>query len=198
MLGGEYDYAVVPDHLPVRHVLDIGANVGAFACWAYKRYGVFIDCYEPLPGAALLCRDNAPPGCVVHEVAVTTQPGPVKLYVGSDWGFTSQDPTLNPRSGEVVEVPVLDPRELPPTDVIKVDIEGGEIDVLENYPHLHKVAACMFEWHREQDRSQLEAICTRAGLRLFKSVHDCVSMGLQVWVRSRAVNGPGRYVMPLP
>jgi FkbM family methyltransferase len=180
-------------------VLDIGSNVGAFACWCFKNFGaVFIDCYEPMPPAADLCERNAPPGAKVHRVAVTTAEGPVKLHVGSDWGFSSLDPTLNPRSGEVVECPVLHPRDLPPADFVKCDIEGGEIDVLSAYPHLDRAGIVAFEWHREADRPVLEKMMMDAGLRLFKSAHDCVSLGLQVWVRSKAVNGPGHYVMPLP
>jgi FkbM family methyltransferase len=198
VLGGEYDWPVLPDEPTIRHVIDVGANVGAFACWIYKRTGAFVDCYEPLPGAALLCAENGPPGCRVHEVAVTVDPGPVRLHVGSDWGFSSLDSRLNPRSGEVVEVPAVHPSALPPCDLLKVDTEGSEVEILGGYPHLDKVGVVMFEWHREVDRPVLEAMCAKAGLRLFKSVHDAVSIGLQVWVRSRAVNGHGRYVMPLP
>lgn len=134
----------------------------------------------------------------MHRVAVTTAPGPVDLFVGSDWGFTSLDPKLNPTSGEVVCVPVLSPCALPPADLIKVDTEGAEIEILGNYPHLDKVSVVMFEFHREDDRFVLEQLMRDAGLRMFKSTYDCVSMGLQVWVRSRCVNGPGRYVMPVP
>ena len=211
MLGGEYDYPSIPDHPSIRHVLDIGSNVGAFACWAFKRYGraVFVDCYEPLPPAADLCELNKPPGAMVHRVAVTTkahlrgesqacgQPT-IDLHVGSDWGYTSLDPTLNPRSGEIVKVPTLHPRDLPRADLIKCDCEGAEIDILGAYPYLKEVGVVMFEWHREADRPVLEQLMRDAGLRLFKSAYDCVSMGLQVWVRSKAINGQGRYIMPLP
>lgn len=210
VLGGEYDYPAIPDHLPVRRILDIGANVGAFAVWAFKRYGAFIDCYEPMPPAADLCERNGPPGAKVHRVAVTTKATPVgenpahcgvsaiDLHVGADWGQSSLDPTLNPRSGEVVTVPALHPRDLPRADLVKVDTEGAEIDILGAYPYLDQVAVCMWEWHREADRMVLEQMMRDAGLRLFKSVYDAVSIGLQVWVRSKAVNGHGRYIMPVP
>jgi FkbM family methyltransferase len=201
VLGGEYEYPILPDVPPVRRVLDIGSSVGAFACWIFKRCGraVFVDCYEPLPPAADICELNLPPGGKVHRVAVTTSPGPVQLHVGADWGLSSLDPKLNPRSGEVVTVPTMHPRDLPQADLIKVDVEGGEIDILAAYPFLGEVGVVMFEWHREADRPQLEALMASAGLRLFKSVHESVDIGLQVWVRSRAVNGrQGRYVMPLP
>lgn len=201
VLRGEYDYpSGIPDHPPVRRVLDIGANVAAFACWAFKRFGhqVYIDCYEPNPDAARVCAMNMPPGAKVHQVAVTTDPGPVELHIGSDWGFSSLDPTLNPRSGEVVEVPALHPNDLPAADLLKVDGEGIELEVLRHYSHLRTVGVVMFEWHRESDRMSLEELCAAAGLRLFKSVHDCVSLGQQVWVRSQAINGPGRYIMPMP
>jgi len=198
VLGGEYDWPRLPDEQPIRRALDIGANVGAFACWIYKRTGAFIDCYEPHPGAAAVCALNAPPGCVVHEVAVTPREGPTKLYVGSDWSGTSLDPTLNPRSGEVIEVPALHPSKLPHADLIKVSAEGHELEVLTDYPFLSDVAVCLFAWRREKDRPMLEEICRAADLRLFKSTHVAVDVGLQVWVRSRALNKGGRYVMPVP
>lgn len=203
VLGGEYEYPILPDAQPVRRVLDIGSSVGAFACWAFKRHGraVFVDCYEPLPPAADLCELNKPPGAKVHRVAITSKADvepTVPLHLGSDWGLSSLDPTLNPRSGQIVTVPTMHPRDLPRADLVKVDCEGAEIDILGSYPFLDQVSVCMWEWHRERDRVPLEQLMVGAGLRLFKSVHECVSLGLQVWVRSKAVNGPGRYVMPLP
>lgn len=215
VFSGEYGYPFIPDHPRVRRILDVGSNVGASACWFYKHfratYGwdVFIDCYEPFPPAADLCEINKPPGAKLHRVAVTTKPGPVKLHVGSDWGFSSLDGGLNPRSGETVEVPTLHPGELPEADMLKMDVEGGaddegafggENELLREYfkKHPGRLKIVSFEWHRERSRRDLEGMCEADGLRLFKSAHDCVSLGLQVWVRSRAVNGDNRYVMPVP
>ena len=214
VLSGEYGYPFLPDHPRIRRVLDVGANVGAAAVSLYKffrvTYGwdVFIDCYEPLPAAADLCEANKPPGAKVHRVAVTTKPGPVKLHVGSDWGFSSLDGKINPRSGEVVEVPTLHPAELPEADMLKMDIEGGaddegehggEIELLRQYfkKYPGRLGVVAYEWHRENVHI-MEQLCRDDGLRLFKSAHDCVSLGLQVWVRSKAINGDNRYVLPLP
>jgi FkbM family methyltransferase len=212
VLGGEYEFPILPDAPPVRRALDIGSSVGAFACWIFKRCGraVYVDCYEPLPPAADICELNLPPGGKVHRVAVTTKATPigenpahcgqptVDLHVGADWGLSSLDPKLNPRSGQVVTVPTMHPRDLPRADLVKVDTEGHEIDILGSYPFLKETSVVMFEWHREADRPVLEQMMRDAGLRLFKSVHECVSLGLQVWIRSKAINGQGRYVMPLP
>lgn len=199
---GEYDFPQIPDLARPRRFLDIGANVGAFACWIFKRFSgeVFVDCYEPLPEAATLCERNMPPGGKVHRVAVTSKPGPVKLHVGTDWGYSSMDPAVGLHSGQTVEVPTLDPADLPPADGLKVDTEGEEIDILSRYRHLEGARIVMFEWHREKDRPVLEELCARAGLRLFKSAHNAVDTGIQVWIRSRAQNDhrAGRYVMPRP
>lgn len=190
--GGEYDHPNLPDYPKVRRVLDIGANVGAFAVWASRRWpGCWIDCYEPNPQAAELCRMNAPPGTKVHELAVIDTASPectrVPLHLGTDWGYSSTYRDLNPSSGEVVEVDTLHPALLPSCDVLKVDAEGVEVEIFGDYTHWDDVKIAMFEWHREDDRRLLEDACDSAGLRCFRLTYDRPNMGQQVWLRSNVV-----------
>ena len=188
VLQGEYLYTSMPDEPKIRRVLDVGGNVGAFAAWIYKRYGgrPWIDGYEPHPVAADLYERNAPPGAVVHRVAVTSQPGPVKLNVGADLGQSSLFKGCSVLTGETIEVPTIHPKDLPPCDLLKIDIEGGEGDVLTHYPHLSKTAVVMLEWHTQALLFECEALCRAAGLTLVKSVLDRADLGLQVWVRTCA------------
>ena len=90
VLRGEYalppGYRVEP---PVR-VLDIGANVGAFAIWARQQWpGCELDCYEPHPENAKLLRRNVHhlgDGVRVHEVAVSggNRARPVELRIQAE------------------------------------------------------------------------------------------------------------------
>ncbi len=190
-LKGEWEYPAAPDNPHPRRVLDIGAGCGAFACWVFKRYvgEVFIDCYEPHPELARLCEINGPPGSRTHAVAVTSRQGPVKIRAALDW----ERGAFGESAG--IEVPALHPQDLPPADVIKCDARGGDLDVLTHYRHLPTAQIVMFRWRRETDRMPMEKLCADAGLRLFKSTHAHASLGLQVWMRSRAVWGTDRYVL---
>lgn len=188
----EYGHPDVPLMRPVKRVLDIGANVGAFAVWANMRWpGCWIDCYEPHPQAAELCRRNVPQGTQVHEVAVTVdrrERVPLHVGDGGDWGYnTLLVATGNPveRIGAVM-VQTLDPRKLPKCDALKLDCEGCELEILANYPHLEDVQVVLFEWHFEDALLHMQSICKDAGLRLFAARHDRVNLGQQVWMRSSA------------
>jgi FkbM family methyltransferase len=203
---GEYWYPPLPDVDPyIRRVVDVGANVGAFAVWAYLRWPyAWIDCYEPHPLAAQLCAANAPPGSKVYPVAVTTLPAPTILLGvgdGEDWGWNTTQEDLRaatPIGAESIEVRTLHPRALPPADVLKVDAEGVELEVLRGYLHWDSLRLVMFEWHRERDFMELNALCEDKGLRLIRCTHDRINLGQCIWART-AVEYDHRtdsYVLP--
>jgi hypothetical protein len=60
---------------------------------------------------------------------------------------------LGSSSGECVPAPVLDEDALlklfpPPYDLLKVDIEGAEIELLRHYPRVIEQSRCLcLEWH---------------------------------------------------
>ena len=56
VLDGEYDIAYWH---PAPVILDIGANIGSFAAWAFKRWpAAQVHCYEPLPDNFALLKRN--------------------------------------------------------------------------------------------------------------------------------------------
>lgn len=190
VLRGEYDlppgYQV---ELPLR-VLDIGANVGAFALWASRKWpGCEIDCYEPHPQNATMLRANvAALRARVHQVAVfpksfldpkQTQ----RLYEGrNNCGEASLYPGVETRADSWHDVDCEDPSLLPVADIIKVDTEGCEQEILQGV-RLHNTLVVMLEWHRPRDRWEIGAMLCGA----FDCVRDEVrrkDRGVQVWVRS--------------
>lgn len=208
VLKGEYMYPELPDALAVGRVLDLGANVGAFARWAQMKWpAARITCYEPHPGCLSYLRRNEP-GVTIVEKAVCekknmTRGNLLELYEGSDWGMNSSDPKIGRRleKGEAIwYVDAVEPSGLPGCDVLKVDTEGHEVAILESYKGRRvedKPHTVLFEWHRETDREQCESACLDLGLRMIRS-SGALSWGVQAWVTTRCEwsSKAGTYVLP--
>ena len=199
---GEYSLPDLPDMPPVATVLDLGANVGAFARWARQKWPLCrVTSFEPHPGA----REYFVRNCLQYTELVpkalsASAPEPAILHEGTDWGMNSLFTDLDQRvqDGRALKVETMHPRDLPPCDVLKIDAEGVERDILEHYPHLQKVGILLFEWHREKDRRACEFMAERVGLRLFVAHQAMACQGVQRWVRSKAVfdHRKRAYVLP--
>lgn len=202
VLEGEYAFPKLPDAPPIKRILDLGANVGAFAIWAHAQWPeAEILCYEPHPDAFKLLEENTDHlGSLVrlHNVAIVTDPqaSHVKLYEGKDWGYNSVQENLNPKSGAVWNVPIFSAWNLPSADIMKVDIEGGEFGVFTAYRHLP--FALLLEWHDPQDRDCFQRDFPETGYRMFRSEQLIDCMGRQMWCRSKATydKESGKYVLP--
>lgn len=129
--------------------LDLGANIGAFAVHCITR-GADVVCFEPEPGCFELLAKNAPEARMMN-IAVTaqherkvrfwTKPNPL-----NHWRGTTQ------HVDGFVETSVhsMYAGSLPAVDGIKMDIEGGEHEILDSrlLPHCEKL--CM-EYHTSRD-----------------------------------------------
>ncbi|HEY1696509.1 MAG TPA: hypothetical protein VGG39_30315 [Polyangiaceae bacterium] len=104
-----------------------------------------------------------------------------------------------PPGGAVHPLDVRDPgvvSALPPCDVIRLDAGGGEADLLKGYGHQPSIVC--FEWHRQEDRLQMEATLSSWGLRCFKLSFKHADLGHAAWVRSKAVWNTKRKAYRLP
>lgn len=81
VMQGKYDFGRVPDCERVRRILDVGAGVGEFACWAWVRWrgSVWIECYEADEELQPFLKHNLTPGGVVHPVAIKSSEAASKL-----------------------------------------------------------------------------------------------------------------------
>jgi FkbM family methyltransferase len=139
--SGEYDEpGFVPGHGDI--VVDIGANIGAFAMLAASR-GARVRSYEPHPDSfAHMERNTAKWRVECHRAAVTTEHADtVQLYLGPrDTRNTllGKDAKSARELDEQVEVPAIPLAEVlrDPVDLLKLDVEGGEFDLLWAEPHL--------------------------------------------------------------
>lgn len=148
--------------------LDLGANIGlaslSFSRWVKPRQGqsnseVFVVAVEPVSDNAAVAernfRDNALNGHVVRA-AVAQKPGEAWFAARHESNLGSLTPTADAGVG-CLRVPLAGIRELlnrcpdGRADVVKMDIEGGEQDLLGcDLDWLKRVRALLVEWHEER------------------------------------------------
>ena len=165
VLDGAYDvHGLEFQRPPV--VLDVGANVGAFAVWAGKRWpGAIVTCYEPHGGMADLCRKNAPAAEVLAVAVVDDAKEPrVKLHEGRhNQGERSIHPSPEGNTEAFTECASIYAGKLPPCDVLKIDAEGSARKILEKYRHLSTCKAVLVEWDSQPEYLGCESTCMSRG-----------------------------------
>lgn len=166
--------AVVAGLEPGDIAIDCGANVGKFTV-AMAESGATVYAFEPNPDAFARLRETvgAYPNVRCFQAAVTTTPGPVKLYLHK---YASDDPVHFSSGSSLVEskrnvrkdrftlvegielagfIKELDQQ----VRLLKMDIEGAEVDVLNQLidEGLHEVIDQAFvEVHDRQIRKLVE------------------------------------------
>lgn len=163
VLEGEYEAGFDGVGLDI---LDVGANVGSFALWATARWpGSRVTSYEPHPGTFELLKRNTHLRRDITPVNAALFPGGretasfVSRFAGDgESGLASYagDTFVDGAMVERYEVAVVDPASLPSADVVKIDIEGGEGDVLDQID-LSKTSLVLLEYQNRKNRDQLAA-----------------------------------------
>ena len=128
---------------PVRDasvVVDAGANIGASALWFASRFpSARLDAFEPAADNFALLSANlaALPGATPYRMALGRAAGEITLYQGTSAATHSILPGAPDLSGQGVEVvPMtslaahMDRTGLRRIDILKLDVEGAELDVL--------------------------------------------------------------------
>jgi FkbM family methyltransferase len=181
VLDGEYESGYFGERLTL---VDIGANVGSFALWASMRWpGSTIHAYEPNPGSFdMLVRNVAAlPGVICHPQAV--YPGEpsrqmfYSRYAGDGEGGLASYIGKTFRSlpeEHLVAVPTIPPRDLPPCDVLKIDVEGAEASILQEMD-LANVSLILLEYQDEDNR--------RSITRCLQADFECVFQDSFPWNR---------------
>lgn len=195
--GQEYSYLQRTCLEDVRVVLDVGANVGAFAVWASRIWwpGLVehVHCYEP--NETLWPYLDANMGLLpnrtrhtVWRVAVTTDPNPIfhehdQAGRSHTWGSRYAEDRDGPGWHPGRPAIGLHPRELPPADCLKLDCEGVEGEIVHHYKYWDRLKVVMAEWHSHENRVALFQACAANGLLLRKN--DCgeTEQGVGCWVR---------------
>jgi FkbM family methyltransferase len=163
VLEGEYEAGFDGVGLDI---LDVGANVGSFALWATARWpGSVVTSYEPHPGTFELLKRNTHQRRDIVPINAAVFPGGkttasfVSRFAGdgeSCLAFYADDTFVPGAMVERYEVAVVDPASLPSADVVKIDIEGGEGDVLDAID-LSRTSLVLLEYQNRKNRLQIEA-----------------------------------------
>jgi FkbM family methyltransferase len=156
---------------PTSVVLDIGANQGQFTRTIVRDFGCRVHAIEPNPHLCAGLQSLAIPSVTVHGVALSDPGGPRQFVVMNN-SEASHFSSANGSSEETVQVEAVTLEELisrvpdASIDLIKMDIEGAELDVLERIPVgvLSRVRQLTVEFHQfvsPESRGRIEAIKKR-------------------------------------
>jgi len=153
-----YDTGLTPEG--VRRIVDVGGNVGysvLFWCSSYPYARVLT--YEPHPVHCDLIRWHLQANDYSDRVTVLQAGASVKNCTGTlvDDDIRSKimkEGDSNPRNRPLLEVSAVDFFEtvgIEPIDILKIDIEGGEYELLQD-PRFDQVACrsrcILMEWHK--------------------------------------------------
>jgi FkbM family methyltransferase len=189
-----------------RRVLDLGANIGLFGIYAAQRW----------PEASIVGYEADPDNADVHEqtiaanglgsrwrverMAAGARDGQVELAAGRAMGSFVVEPGTDP-GVPTIQVPVRDViGEISAADLVKLDIEGGEWEILGDERFRREPPPVMvLEYHpylgpAGDPRAAAERALTDAGLRIADIWHRPDGYGM-VWAwrpgLERRENEPG-------
>ena len=155
-------------------VLDIGANIGAFALRVRAQWPkTAIRCYEPVAENYLGLVENTAgcPGIQAYRFAVRSFCGHDKILMG-ERGVTCGFHQLGRQTNITERVMCVDAGEIPGAELVKIDTEGCEVEIISRL-NLAKTRALIVEYHRAKDVEKLNRIAIAAGLqRLEQKVMD--------------------------
>src|SRR5260370_7460041 len=114
-----------------RLILDIGANIGAFALRAHNQWpNAWILCYEPMPPNLDQLKKNISPDYgIVFPYAICGTSGVREIYIGDM--FVTSGFVKGPRqTSQKMAVQCLAASDLPGADLVKIDTAGCEGAIL--------------------------------------------------------------------
>jgi FkbM family methyltransferase len=149
----EYD---LPATVQPSAIVDLGSNAGLSVLFFKNRYpDARILAVEPVPHVFERLRHNTAhlPGVTLVNAAVTDHNGPVALHTGAKSWTAAQAPhVLRPERLEVNGITLdtlLERNGFGDMDLLKMDIEGAEVQVLSSSQAARRCRMLVFEFHQE-------------------------------------------------
>ncbi|VVB50996.1 Hexuronic acid methyltransferase AglP [uncultured archaeon] len=167
-------------------VFDLGANIGVFSNLAASMVRCDVYSFEPQPENFGMFLENIELNKnlvkgVIHPInkAVSVSDGTIDLFVDVEDGGVSS--TTKP-VGKAVKVACVSlenfmkENKIASVDFMKIDIEGGEYDILFSLPKpiLDKIKKVALEYHNVPFREEYnaDALLTFFGNNGFKTIHE--------------------------
>jgi FkbM family methyltransferase len=162
------DYFVVSIETAPTTVLDIGANIGAFALRAHQEWpNAKVFCYEPMPFNVVRLRQNVDQEwCTVEPSAVRAKAGTSDIFIG-DMFVTGGFARGARQTDQTVRVNCVAVSSLPACDLVKIDTEGSEVEILQSLD-LRNTKVIMLEHHCTRDAELIKEMLSGK----FQLVHD--------------------------
>jgi FkbM family methyltransferase len=152
---GAVEHSNVLAFVRPRHLIDVGANKGQFALAAFAiNPHIEIDCFEPFSASAAKLERWATatsPRIRVHRVALASATGAAEFHVTTREDSSSLFRPAKPqqeigvRIKETIVVPTdrldsqLKAEQISRPSLLKIDVQGGELDVLKGLGDLREV-----------------------------------------------------------
>jgi FkbM family methyltransferase len=197
-----YPHSEIPT--PLRTFADIGCNAGYFLCWLCREAkttslkGLLVDANdEILEDAKWHVEANGLKDVhVAHGLVGTNKSGETAdFYLHPSYTFSSANPSpeaISKTSWVVKKIPCISIEEKwqkyfgdTPCDLLKVDIEGAELDFFRNEPvFMKRVQRIIVEWHKEQVSFEtMKDFLAQQGFSLKKITEEKHDVGTAVFVR---------------
>ncbi|WP_426955472.1 FkbM family methyltransferase [Muricoccus radiodurans] len=148
-----------------RLIVDLGGNVGLSVLhWLNTYPGCTVETFEPNPRHVAQMRRNLALGrqahrVSIHQKAAAVAPGVLRL---SNLGTSSSLANAGPDGFDVEAVDVLAHLRGRSIDLLKMDIEGGEYDILADPRFAELDLRCLvMEWHARHDGEADRRWCER-------------------------------------
>lgn len=176
-------------------VLDFGANIGASALFFAARHDAIVQAYELVPSTAELCQSNVDLNpaysSTIKVIAAGVGSTSSIMDVVTDPELRSSNSVQKPVNGQGVErAEIRSVREVATKLntggrllVIKIDIEGGEYDLLpamRDCGLLQQAQEIYLEWHRVEGHNpqKLRDVLEVAGFTLAEQRHPTADVAV--------------------
>lgn len=159
-----YEYPLTPSSL----VIDVGAHIGTFTLEISKRYGCYVEAYEPVGEFLSKWPTTLPPKVTIHGSGVGSFDGPAVFGLSGDsTGMLSFGDRCPVHLENITDV--LGGRKV---DLLKLNIEGAEYDLIDTMilrGHMAKINNLQVQFHRNV--AKCEARHAELRVRLLKTHH---------------------------
>jgi FkbM family methyltransferase len=183
----EYDLDLTP---PPTTILDIGANIGAFALhYAAKWPAALITCVEPIDAnVAILEKNTQDIKVSILNVALREKSGWGEMYLGEN-NATHSFFQRGRQTDKKEAVDILNAGSLASAQLVKIDTEGCELEIVQHLD-FRQTRAVVVEYHSAEDKKQIHATLTDSGFKCIQLFSHDENFGVMKFAKDDGVTVP--------